>query len=148
MRWPPPLADDGGLSERLLAALPFPLTAAQRRALGEIRRDLARPHPMNRLLQGDVGSGKTLVAALSVLPALAAGGQAAVMAPTEILAEQLHLKFHEWLNPWASVVAWLAAALKGKAKRRPWRISPPATWTWPWAPMPCSRPAWPSGASP
>jgi ATP-dependent DNA helicase RecG len=114
----PPLADDGGLSERLLAALPFPLTAAQRRALGEIRRDLARPHPMNRLLQGDVGSGKTLVAALSVLPALAARSQAAVMAPTEILAEQLHLKFHEWLTPLGFKVAWLAAALKGKAKRQ------------------------------
>ena len=114
----PPLADDGGLSERLLAALPFPLTTAQRRALGEIRRDLARPHPMNRLLQGDVGSGKTLVAALSVLPALAARGQAAVMAPTEILAEQLYLKFHEWLTPLGFKVAWLAAALKGKAKRQ------------------------------
>lgn len=114
----PPLADDGGLTERLLAALPFPLTAAQRRTLGEIRHDLARPHPMNRLLQGDVGSGKTLVAALAVLPALAAGTQAAVMAPTEILAEQLYLKFHEWLTPLGFRVAWLAAALKGKAKRQ------------------------------
>ena len=114
----PPLADDGGLSERLLAALPFPLTAAQRRALGEIRQDLARAHPMNRLLQGDVGSGKTLVAALSVLPALAAGSQAAVMAPTEILAEQLYLKFQEWLTPLGFKVAWVAAALKGKAKKQ------------------------------
>ena len=113
----PPLAEDGGLSERLLSALPFPLTGAQRRALGEIRRDLAKPHPMNRLLQGDVGSGKTLVAALSVLPALAANSQAAVMAPTEILAEQLYLKFHEWLTPLGFRVAWLAAALKGKAKK-------------------------------
>jgi ATP-dependent DNA helicase RecG len=114
----PPLQDDGGLTERLLAALPFPLTAAQRRALGEIRRDLAKPHPMNRLLQGDVGSGKTLVAALAVLPALAARSQAAVMAPTEILAEQIYLKFHEWLTPLGFRVAWLAAALKGKAKRQ------------------------------
>ena len=114
----PPLADDGGLGERLLAALPFPLTAAQRRALTEIRRDLARPHPMNRLLQGDVGSGKTLVAAVAVLPALAAGTQAAVMAPTEILAEQLYLKFQEWLTPLGFRVAWVAAALKGKAKRQ------------------------------
>lgn len=114
----PPLTQDGGLSERLLAALPFPLTAAQRRTLGEIRHDLARAHPMNRLLQGDVGSGKTLVAALSVLPALAAGTQAAVMAPTEILAEQLYLKFHEWLTPLGFRVAWLAAALKGKAKKQ------------------------------
>lgn len=114
----PPLKTDGGLSERLLASLPFPLTAAQRRALGEIRHDLARPHPMNRLLQGDVGSGKTLVAALAVLPALAAGTQAAVMAPTEILAEQLFLKFQEWLTPLGFRVAWLAAALKGKAKKQ------------------------------
>lgn len=114
----PTLAGDGGLSERLLASLPFPLTAAQRRTLGEIRHDLGRPHPMNRLLQGDVGSGKTLVAALSVLPALAAGTQAAVMAPTEILAEQLYLKFHEWLTPLGFKVAWVAAALKGKAKKQ------------------------------
>jgi ATP-dependent DNA helicase RecG len=114
----PPLVGDGGLSERLLAALPFPLTAAQRRALGEIRHDLTRPHPMNRLLQGDVGSGKTLVAALSVLPALAAGNQVAVMAPTEILAEQLYLKFSEWLTPMGFKVAWVAAALKGKAKKQ------------------------------
>jgi ATP-dependent DNA helicase RecG len=112
-----PLADVGGLEAPLLAALPFDLTAAQSRALAEIRRDLARPHPMNRLLQGDVGSGKTLVAALAVLPALAAGHQAAVMAPTEILAEQLFLKFREWLTPLGIEVAWLAAALKGKAKK-------------------------------
>ena len=114
----PVLADDGGLSERLLAALPFSLTAAQRRALAEIRRDLASPHPMNRLLQGDVGSGKTLVAALATLPALAAGGQVAVMAPTEILAEQLFLKFQEWLEPQGLPVVWLAAAIKGKAKKQ------------------------------
>ena len=112
-----PLPSDDNLSERLLAALPFPLTDAQRRVLKEIRADLARAHPMNRLLQGDVGSGKTLVAALAVLPALAAGTQAAVMAPTEILAEQLYLKFNEWLTPLGFKVAWLAAALKGKAKR-------------------------------
>ncbi len=112
-----PLPDDGALAARLLAALPFAMTAAQERALHEIRHDLARPHPMNRLLQGDVGSGKTLVAALVVLPALAAGHQVAVMAPTEILAEQLFLKFHEWLAPLGLEVAWLAAALRGKAKK-------------------------------
>ncbi|OYY93736.1 MAG: ATP-dependent DNA helicase RecG [Hydrogenophilales bacterium 28-61-23] len=111
------LTGDGGLSVKLLAALPFALTAAQTRALNEIRRDLARPHPMNRLLQGDVGSGKTLVAALTLLPALAAGGQVAVMAPTEILAEQLFLKMHEWLTPLGMQVAWIAAATKGKAKK-------------------------------
>jgi ATP-dependent DNA helicase RecG len=112
-----PLPDDDALGQRLLAALPFAMTAAQQRALNEIRRDLARPHPMNRLLQGDVGCGKTLVAALAVLPALAAGYQVAVMAPTEILAEQLFFKFHEWLQPLGIEVAWLAAALKGKAKK-------------------------------
>jgi len=112
-----PLSSDGGLAQRLLAALPFSLTTAQQRALDEIQRDLARPHPMNRLLQGDVGSGKTLVAALTLLPALAAGGQVAVMAPTEILAEQLYVKFCEWLQPLGMQVAWIAAATKGKAKK-------------------------------
>lgn len=112
-----PLHGDGGLGQRLLAALPFALTAAQSSALAEIHHDLTKPHPMNRLLQGDVGSGKTLVAALTVLPALAAGGQVAVMAPTEILAEQLYLKFCEWLQPLGMQVAWIAAATKGKAKK-------------------------------
>ncbi len=113
----PRLMDDGGLGARLLANLPFTLTPAQARARDEILRDLARPQPMNRLLQGDVGSGKTLVAALALMPALAAGSQAAVMAPTEILAEQLHVKLREWLTPLGIEVAWLTAALKGKARR-------------------------------
>ncbi|MDD3530217.1 MAG: ATP-dependent DNA helicase RecG [Gallionellaceae bacterium] len=112
-----PVLAEAGLAERLLAALPFPLTAAQRQVLAEIRADLAQAHPMHRLLQGDVGSGKTCVAALAALVAVASGGQAAVMAPTEILAEQLYLKFHEWLEPLGVHVVWLAAALKGKAKR-------------------------------
>jgi ATP-dependent DNA helicase RecG len=112
-----PLSGDDRLAEKLLATLPFALTGAQRRALAEIHHDLAKPHPMNRLLQGDVGSGKTLVAALTLLPALAVGGQAAVMAPTEILAEQLYLKMHEWLEPLGMQVAWIAAATKGKAKK-------------------------------
>jgi ATP-dependent DNA helicase RecG len=112
-----PLGHAQELENRLLAALPFALTGAQQRALDEIHRDLARPHPMNRLLQGDVGSGKTLVAALTLLPALAAGGQVAVMAPTEILAEQLYLKFCEWLQPLGMQIAWIAAATKGKAKK-------------------------------
>ncbi|HRH80250.1 MAG TPA: ATP-dependent DNA helicase RecG [Thiobacillaceae bacterium] len=112
-----PLNDKAGLGPRLLAALPFPLTAAQQRCLEEIRRDLAGGHPMHRLLQGDVGSGKTVVAALAALTAAGAGHQAAVMAPTEILAEQLHLKFREWLTPLGVEVAWLAAAVKGKARQ-------------------------------
>ncbi len=114
----PILAGGGGLHSRLLAALPFPLTRAQGRALAEIHSDLARAHPMNRLLQGDVGSGKTLVAALAALPALECGGQVGVMAPTEILAEQLYLKFREWLAPLGLEVVWLSAATKGKARRQ------------------------------
>jgi ATP-dependent DNA helicase RecG len=113
----PVLASDAGLADRLAARLPFPLTAAQRRVLQEIRTDLGKSHPMHRLLQGDVGSGKTCVAALAALSAVGSGYQAAVMAPTEILAEQLYLKFREWLEPLGIRVVWLAAALKGKAKR-------------------------------
>ena len=113
----PPLRDRG-LAARLLAALPFPLTTAQQRVLGEIGADLARPHPMHRLLQGDVGSGKTCVAAFAALSAVNSGHQAAVMAPTEILAEQLFRKFDEWLGPLGVRVVWLAGALKGKAKQQ------------------------------
>ncbi len=106
------------LAERLLATLPFSLTAAQQRVWQEICADLAHPHPMHRLLQGDVGSGKTLVAALACLPVVASGWQVAVMAPTEILAEQLYLKFRDWLEPLGLRVALLAAATKGRAKRQ------------------------------
>jgi ATP-dependent DNA helicase RecG len=113
----PAMPSGAELAQRLLAALPFALTGAQQRVWQEIRADLARPHPMHRLLQGDVGSGKTLVAALACLPVVASGWQAAVMAPTEILAEQLYRKFHDWLDPLGIRVVWLAAALKGKAKR-------------------------------
>jgi ATP-dependent DNA helicase RecG len=113
----PVLANGADLAERFAAGLPFPLTGAQRRVYGEIRADLGQAHPMHRLLQGDVGSGKTCVAALSALCAVGSGYQAAVMAPTEILAEQLFLKFREWLEPLGIRVVWLAAALKGKAKR-------------------------------
>ncbi len=113
----PALADATGLSDRLLETLPFTLTPAQARVFAEIRADLARPHPMHRLLQGDVGSGKTCVAALAALIAVGAGRQAAVMAPTEILAEQLHLKFMEWLEPLGVHSVWLAAALKGRARK-------------------------------
>nr|WP_240754790.1 ATP-dependent DNA helicase RecG [Parasulfuritortus cantonensis] len=112
-----PVLAEAGLAERLLANLPFPLTGAQSRVLAEIRADLARPYPMHRLLQGDVGSGKTCVAALAALVAVGSGRQTAVMAPTEILAEQLYLKFREWLVPLGIEVVWLAAALKGKARQ-------------------------------
>jgi len=108
----------GKLTERLRAGLPFRLTRAQARAWGEIERDLGRAHPMHRLLQGDVGSGKTVVAALAVLRAVESGRQAAVMAPTEILAEQHYRKFSQWLAPLGVRVAWLAGSRKKTERRR------------------------------
>jgi ATP-dependent DNA helicase RecG len=113
----PALAGPHALADRLLATLPFTLTRAQARVLAEIRADLARPHPMQRLLQGDVGSGKTIVAALAALQAVEAGWQVAVMAPTEILAEQHFLKFSGWLAPLGVEVTWLASSLARKDKR-------------------------------
>lgn len=104
------------LTEQLLRVLPFLLTGAQRRAWGEIAQDLAQPHPMQRLLQGDVGSGKTIVAALAMLHAVEAGYQAALMAPTEILAEQHYQKLSTWLAPLGLEVAWLTGSLKKRDK--------------------------------
>ncbi|RZT41165.1 ATP-dependent DNA helicase RecG [Cupriavidus agavae] len=108
---------DDGLLTRFLAALPFRLTGAQQRVVEEIAADMTRPHPMHRLLQGDVGSGKTIVAALAACQAIDAGYQAALMAPTEILAEQHYRKLSAWLEPLGVPVAWLAGSLKTKAKR-------------------------------
>jgi len=105
------------LTRALLAALPFPLTSAQQRIMTEIARDLAKPHPMQRLLQGDVGSGKTVVAALAALQAIENGFQAAIMAPTEILAEQHYQKLSAWLAPLGLKVVWLAASLPKKEKQ-------------------------------
>ncbi|KAF1029066.1 MAG: ATP-dependent DNA helicase RecG [Burkholderia plantarii] len=112
-------AGTGGdsLVARLLAALPFSLTGAQARVVDEIAGDLALAHPMQRLLQGDVGSGKTVVAALAAAQAIDAGYQAALMAPTEILAEQHARKLRAWLEPLGVSVAWLAGSLKAKEKR-------------------------------
>ena len=110
----------GGLAEQLLATLPFALTAAQRRVSDEIARDLAGNQPMHRLLQGDVGSGKTVVAALAACIAIDAGWQCALMAPTEILAEQHFAKLVEWLEPLLGPrgqrVAWLAGGQKKKLR--------------------------------
>jgi len=120
---PMPAASNGAqaaaqtLSARLRAALPFALTGAQQRVVAEISADLAAPHPMQRLLQGDVGSGKTVVAALAAAQAIDAGYQAAMMAPTEILAEQHARKLRGWLEPLGVAVAWLAGSLKTKEKR-------------------------------
>lgn len=113
----PILAGQGTLAARLLAALPFGLTAAQQRAMGEIDADLALPHPMQRLLQGDVGSGKTIVGALAACTAIEAGCQVAFMAPTEILAEQHYYKLAAWLEPLGAKVVWLSGSLKGKQKK-------------------------------
>ena len=114
----PPLAGraEGGLRQRLQAALPFALTAAQQRVGQEIAADLARAQPMHRLLQGDVGSGKTVVAALAAAMAIDSGWQCALMAPTEILAEQHFRKLVHWLEPLGLGVAWLTGSRKGKAR--------------------------------
>ena len=113
----PAVAADAPLVARLRASLPFALTNAQERVVAEIARDLEQPHPMQRLLQGDVGSGKTVVAALAAAQAIDAGYQAALMAPTEILAEQHARKLRGWLEPLGVQVAWLAGSLKAKDKR-------------------------------
>ena len=115
-----PLSGDGRLCRALLGNLPFRLTAAQERVCGEIRADLAQSTPMHRLLQGDVGSGKTIVAALSALTALESAEevQVAIMAPTEILAEQHFAKFRQWLEPLGLTVAWLSGSLKKKEKEQ------------------------------
>lgn len=112
-----PLTPDSALAAGLLASLPFSPTNAQRQAAEEIRRDLAQSHPMHRLLQGDVGSGKTLVAALAAAQALEAGVQVAVMAPTETLAEQLWRKLSEWLEPLGVTVVWLGGNMGAGARR-------------------------------
>ena len=111
----PPVA--GALRERLLATLPFALTGAQQRVVAEIAADLARGQPMHRLLQGDVGSGKTVVAALAAATAIDAGWQCALMAPTEILAEQHFRKLLDWLQPLGVGVAWLTGSRKGRARQ-------------------------------
>ena len=111
---PLPLSDQ---RQPLLDSLPFQLTGAQQRVIQEIDRDLALPSPMLRLVQGDVGSGKTLVAACAALNALSAGHQVALMAPTELLAEQHLRNFRQWLEPLGIEVAWLAGSLTPKQRR-------------------------------
>lgn len=104
------------LARALLQQLPFQPTAAQQRVVAEITQDLSRSHPMLRLVQGDVGAGKTLVAALAACQALEAGWQVALMAPTEILAEQHAVNFQRWFAPLGIRVGWLAGKQKGKAR--------------------------------
>jgi ATP-dependent DNA helicase RecG len=118
----PPLAsahaNDNPLVSQLITALPYRLTGAQQRVLAEIRADLVRAHPMQRLVQGDVGSGKTIVAALAALVAVEGGYQVAIMAPTELLAEQHWRNFDHWLRPLGLEVAWLSGKLSAKNRRR------------------------------
>jgi ATP-dependent DNA helicase RecG len=117
LRAPPLCAPVGGLRDRLMAALPFALTGAQGRVCREIAVDLGRPVPMHRLLQGDVGSGKTVVAALAAAICIAGGYQCALMAPTEILAEQHFRKLIGWLEPLGITTAWLTGSQKAKERR-------------------------------
>jgi ATP-dependent DNA helicase RecG len=114
----PALAPKRTHTAALIEGLPFRLTGAQARAWSEIEGDLAQPHPMHRLLQGDVGSGKTVVAVLAALRAVENGLQAAVMAPTEILAEQHYRKFTEWLAPLRLPVAWLSGTQSAKERKQ------------------------------
>jgi len=112
-----PMLPRHNLSDQLLAALPFSPTNAQKRVVAEIEKDLANDFPMMRLVQGDVGSGKTLVAALSALNVIAHGKQVALMAPTELLAEQHASNFRQWFAPLGIEVGWLAGKQKGKARQ-------------------------------
>ncbi len=114
----PALTVRGTLVNKLMSQLPFRLTRAQNAVLAQIREDLAQSHPMQRLLQGDVGSGKTIVAALAALQCVENGYQAAVMAPTEILAEQHYRKFLEWLSPLDIGVAWISGGTRKSDKKK------------------------------
>jgi ATP-dependent DNA helicase RecG len=114
----PRISTPGARRAALLKQLPFALTRAQRRVLAEIQRDLGSGKPMLRLLQGDVGSGKTVVAALAALAVIDAGWQVAVMAPTEVLAEQHLRNFSRWLVPLGLEPVWLAGKVQGRARTR------------------------------
>jgi ATP-dependent DNA helicase RecG len=115
-RQAPVLKVNGPLLKAFLERLPFRLTKAQTRAMNEVLRDLGEPHPMQRLLQGDVGSGKTVVAAIACLAAIDSGAQAAVMAPTEILSEQHWRKFSEWLAPLGVRLGYLRGGMGKREK--------------------------------
>ena len=111
-----PMEERGGLTGRLRKLLPFNLTMAQERVIQEIKRDMASTHPMNRLVQGDVGCGKTIVAFISVLIAVENGYQAAIMAPTELLAEQHYLNIHRFAETLGVRTVLLTGGIKGKEK--------------------------------
>lgn len=113
----PSLVATNMLTQQLLSRLPFTLTGAQQRAHAQIIQDLAQNHPMQRLLQGDVGSGKTIVAALAMLHTVAAGYQSALMAPTEILAEQHYAKLQSWFTPLGLEIAWITGSQKKSVRQ-------------------------------
>jgi ATP-dependent DNA helicase RecG len=113
----PQMTQTGELEQDFTSGLSFQLTRAQERVIQEIHEDLARPHPMQRLVQGDVGSGKTVVAALAALRAMGNGYQAAIMAPTELLAEQHLRSFSEWLEPMGVEPVWLSSKVTGKKRQ-------------------------------
>jgi len=117
VRRAPYIGAHGPLAQRLQASLAFALTGAQARVLEEIRTDMATPEPMLRLVQGDVGAGKTVVAALAAAEAVEAGYQVALMAPTEILAEQHLANFHAWFEPLGVAVGWLTGKLRAGKRR-------------------------------
>ncbi|HEX5637849.1 MAG TPA: ATP-dependent DNA helicase RecG, partial [Gammaproteobacteria bacterium] len=113
-----PLLAENGVYKKFIAALPYALTAAQQRVVDVLRDDLSAQQPMMRLVQGDVGCGKTVVAALACIKAIESGFQAAIMAPTEILAEQHFQTFQKWFAPLGIDVAWLSGKLKGKKREQ------------------------------
>jgi ATP-dependent DNA helicase RecG len=147
-----PLADEAQMVQRFLASLPFALTGAQSRALADADADLAGSAPMVRLLQGDVGCGKTVVAAAAAARAAGSGAQAALMAPTELLAEQHWRNFRDWFAPLGETVALVSGALPARTRRSRVRspraraaarskASPPARSASWWGRTPCSRKA-------
>ncbi len=114
----PQLSAGAEIAERFVSDLPYELTAAQNRVIGEVTSDLATPYPMLRLIQGDVGSGKTVVAAVACLTAIASGVQVAVMAPTELLAEQHWRTFSDWFQPLGIEPAWLSGSQRQSERRQ------------------------------
>ncbi|WP_267256287.1 ATP-dependent DNA helicase RecG [Coxiella endosymbiont of Ornithodoros maritimus] len=115
---PAPVLIKNNWQEKLKHALTFELTSAQKRVIGEINQDLSKPKPMLRLLQGDVGSGKTIMAAMGILKAVENGYQSAIMAPTELLVEQHYQVFQRWFSPLGISVGWLAGSLTASAREK------------------------------
>jgi ATP-dependent DNA helicase RecG len=133
---------EGKLAGAITSQLPFTLTGAQQRVCGEILADLRKATPMLRLLQGDVGSGKTLVAALTAAHMVESKHQVALMAPTELLSEQHFAGFQKWFEPLGINVLWLTGQVKGKARKWRLSVSRPARSTLLWVRMRYFRMPW------